>query len=214
MLRFRNLIWAGKRKLSAALARVDGNSRVHRLATLNRGAQLINATVDRFSYVGPKTKIENTEIGAFCSISWECLIGLSSHEMECISTSPIFQERFNGTGTSWLEQDVERPSAVRTVIGNDVWVGARAILMEGVQIGDGAVIAAGAVVTKDVDPYTVVAGVPARMLRKRFSDEMVDQLQGLEWWDAPVPKIKRAIHLFQRNNLSPSVIAQLRQILS
>ncbi len=71
----------------------------------------------------------------------------------------------------------------RICIGNDVWVGSRAILMRGIRIGDGAVIGAGAVVTKDVEPYTIVGGVPARPIRKRFSDKVIEKLEEIRWWD-------------------------------
>lgn len=74
-------------------------------------------------------------------------------------------------------------SSPKNIIGNDVWIGARAMILSGVKIGDGAVIAAGAVVTKDVEPYTIVGGVPAKPIRKRFTDEQIDALIKLKWWD-------------------------------
>lgn len=78
-----------------------------------------------------------------------------------------------------------------TVIGNDVWVGYEAVILSGVHIGDGAIIGTRAVVTKDIPPYTIVGGVPAREIRKRFDDETIKQLQQIRWWDWPYDKIQK-----------------------
>ena len=87
------------------------------------------------------------------------------------------------------------------VIGNDVWIGYEAMILSGVTIGDGAIIGTRAVVTKDVPPYTIVGGVPARMIRKRFSDEDVKTLQEMKWWDWPVEKISSAIPFIQAGDI-------------
>ena len=87
------------------------------------------------------------------------------------------------------------------VIGNDVWIGYEAVILAGVTIGDGAIIGTRAVVTKDVPPYTIVGGVPARMIRKRFSDEDVKTLQEMKWWDWPVEKISSAIPFIQAGDI-------------
>ena len=79
------------------------------------------------------------------------------------------------------------------VIGNDVWIGYEAVIMAGVHIGNGAIIAARAVVTKDVPPYTIVGGVPARPIRKRFEEETIRKLETLKWWDWPAKKIRRCL---------------------
>ena len=79
------------------------------------------------------------------------------------------------------------------VIGNDVWIGYEAVIMTGVHIGNGAIIAARAVVTKDVPPYTIVGGVPARPIRKRFDEEVIRKLETLQWWDWSVEKIRRCM---------------------
>ena len=87
------------------------------------------------------------------------------------------------------------------VIGSDVWIGYEAVILAGVTIGDGAIIGTKAVVTKDVPPYTIVGGVPARMIRKRFSDEDVKTLQEMKWWDWPVEKISSAIPFIQAGDI-------------
>ena len=87
------------------------------------------------------------------------------------------------------------------VVGNDVWIGYEAVILAGVTIGDGAIIATRAVVTKDVPPYTIVGGVPAKPIRKRFSDEEIDQLLELKWWDWPPEKIAASIGAIQSGDL-------------
>ena len=87
------------------------------------------------------------------------------------------------------------------IIGNDVWIGYEAVILAGVTIGDGAIIAARAVVTRDVPPYTIVGGVPAKPIRKRFSDWEINQLQALRWWDWPPEKIAANLEFIQSGNL-------------
>lgn len=87
------------------------------------------------------------------------------------------------------------------VIGNDVWIGYDAVIMAGVTIGDGAIVGARAVVTRDVEPYSIVGGVPAREIRKRFAPDVISRLLELQWWDWPVDKIRRSIHDIQSGNL-------------
>ena len=87
------------------------------------------------------------------------------------------------------------------VIGNDVWIGFEAVIMSGVTIGDGAIVGARAVVTKDVPPYTIVGGVPVKEIRKRFSDERISELLNLKWWDWPEEKIQMNICAIQTGNI-------------
>ena len=86
-------------------------------------------------------------------------------------------------------------------IGNDVWIGYEAVILSGVTIGDGAIIGTRAVVTKDVPPYTIVGGSPAKVLKKRFSDDIIDKLLKIKWWNWPVEKIARSLEYIQSGNL-------------
>lgn len=155
-----HVIHRAKRQVSSLLASVDHKSSIDPKAALNRFAKIRNSSVGRFSYIGPRTKLENVRMGSFCSVSWDCHIGLASHPINFASTSPIFYEKHNGTGSSWVNSELPEHSARKTTVGHDVWIGAKCIVLEGVQIGHGAIIAAGSVVTKDVEPYAIVGGFP------------------------------------------------------
>ncbi|WP_186424881.1 CatB-related O-acetyltransferase [Cupriavidus metallidurans] len=134
----------------------------------------------------------NVRIGRYCSIARNCEIGVTAHPMEFLSTHSFqySQSLFPG----WPEYcDMTRrvvfsPHA-KTSIGNDVWIGAQAVIIAGVSIGDGAVIAANSVVTKDVAPYSIVAGSPAQHIRFRFNAAQVEDLLLLKWWEIPVSRL-------------------------
>ncbi|MCI9352633.1 MAG: CatB-related O-acetyltransferase [Lawsonibacter sp.] len=141
---------------------------------------------------------ERLVIGKFCSIACgaKFLFNSANHTQRSLSTY-IFPVLFEEWGL-----DVERiPEAWDNkgdiVVGNDVWIGYEAVILAGVTIGDGAIVAARAVVTKDVPPYTIVGGVPAKPIRKRFSDGEIAQLQALRWWDWPEEKIAASIGAIQ-----------------
>ena len=145
---------------------------------------------------------ERLRIGKFCSIACgaKFIFNSANHSLRSLSTYPfpIFFE-------DW-ELNVERiPEAWDNkgdiIIGNDVWIGYEAVILAGVTIGDGAIIAARAVVTRDVPPYTIVGGVPAKPIRKRFSDWEINQLQALRWWDWPPEKIAANLEFIQSGNL-------------
>ena len=157
--------------------------------------------IDRLNnmFVEEISKIIHTEIGNFCSIASDVNIGLEEHTLQNISTSPIFTEVDNATGYSWIKKNHFIPFK-RTYIGNDVWIGFRASIKSGVKIGNGAVIATGAVVTKDVPPYAIVGGVPAKIIRYRFSEEIINELQKTEWWNLPDNIIIEHIQSFQKSN--------------
>ena len=139
-----------------------------------------------YLYVGAPEKLI---IGKFVQIAHKTQFITSSanHQMDGFSSYPfaVFGEPWSSSyAPNW-------PSKGDTVIGNDVWLGHESIIMPGITIGDGAIIGSRAVVTKDVPPYTIVAGNPARVIRKRFSDEVIQQLIKIAWWDWPIDKITK-----------------------
>lgn len=141
-------------------------------------------------------------IGKFCSIACgaKFIFTSANHALGSLSTYPfpIFYDEWaldavNVTDAWDNKGDI--------VVGNDVWIGYEAVILSGVTIGDGAIIGARAVVTKDVPPYTIVAGVPARTIRKRFDEETIARLEQLRWWDWPEDEIRRHISHIQRGQI-------------
>lgn len=152
---------------------------------------------------------ERLIIGRFCSIACgaKFLFNSANHTQRSLSTYifPVLFEEWN--------LDVDRiPEAWDNkgdiVVGNDVWIGYEAVILAGVTIGDGAIVAARAVVTKDVPPYTIVGGVPARPIRRRFSQPEIDRLLALRWWDWPAEKIAANLDAIQSGDLEALCRAQ------
>lgn len=125
-------------------------------------------------------------IGKFCQIATgvRFVMNWSNHAMNGFSTYP-----FKVFGGEWSKASFDVESKGDTVIGNDVWIGNGVTIMQGVKIGDGTIIGTNSLVTKDVEPYTIVGGNPAREIRKRFDDETIQFLLALKWWDWDAPKI-------------------------
>lgn len=179
------------------LALVSADSRISKKARIYRFAKILSSSVGDFSYVGPHSWLVKTSVGKFCSIAPNCKIGLAAHSVNFLSTSPIFTEAKNGTGHSWTKKNFFNPS-LPVSVGNDVWIGERALILGGVNVGNGAVIGAGAVVTKDVPAYAVVAGVPARLIRYRFPAEKIAALEKERWWELPESVLRERIADFQQ----------------
>lgn len=157
--------------------------------------------MDDYSYIGKCSIIHDTKIGKFCSISACCVIGLPSHPTNHLSTSPLFTSPSNALKETWVYEKVYK-SEISVDIGNDVWIGYGAMIPNNIKVGDGAIIAAGAVVTKDVPPYAIVGGVPARVIKYRFSQDVIGRLLQLHFWDHSINEIKKNIDLFKKPDLT------------
>lgn len=137
-------------------------------------SQMWGGYLGDYSYLGEYCSVPNAYIGKYCSIGMRCSIGGWQHDYTKKSTSPrIYREILN---KGYIDQKLQ------VIIGNDVWIGDNAVILKGT-IGDGAVIGAGAVVTKDVPPYAIVAGNPAKIIKYRFSQERIEELLMEKWWE-------------------------------
>ena len=146
---------------------------------------------------------DKLRIGKFCSIACgaKFLFNSANHTLRSLSTYPfpIFYEEWGLEGKD-IRQAWENKGDI--VIGNDVWIGYQAVILAGVTVGDGAIIGSRAVVTRDVPPYTIVGGVPAKPIRKRFDEDTIARFRALRWWDWDQETIRRAIPAIQAGRLS------------
>lgn len=162
---------------------------IHKKAVIEHHTNIRYTSVGRYTYISARSSAIYASIGNFCSVAANVSIGGGAHMLDGVSTSPVFNKGRNIFGENFAE--IEFSPYKTTNIGNDVWIGNRAMIMQGVTIGDGAVIGAGSIVTKDVEPYTIVAGNPARVIRKRFDEQTIEKLIELKWWDMPENDMKK-----------------------
>lgn len=168
--------------------------RLGRHVVIGERVVLREVTVGDYSYFERHGEAIYARIGKFCSIAANVRINALEHPMERVTTHKITYRpneyfRFLGVDQEFRERRRSKP----VVVGNDVWIGHGAVVMPGVTIGDGAVVGANAVVTHDVAPYEIVAGVPARRLRARFPADVAARLAALSWWDWPAERLAEAI---------------------
>jgi acetyltransferase-like isoleucine patch superfamily enzyme len=177
-------------------AGVSPRARIGRHAIVRRGSEVEGDVIlGDYSYIsGPRSYVEAARIGKFCSIARQVVIGPGEHKLTAVTTHPFpVAPTYGGIAASARPQTQKAP----VVIGNDVWIGINAVILRGVTIGDGAVVAANAVVTRDVPPYTVVGGTPARRIKDRFAPEVVEALQRIRWWDWSEEDLRRTIDQFE-----------------
>ncbi len=183
--------------------------------------------VGAFTYINPFGKFSNTRIGRYCSLAEWITTGPGQHSTNYFSTHPFIYDPEDNTAKLGVYDVYKKilghvpPVTEATpnrsiaspdiIIGNDVWIGLRVIIMSNVKIGDGAVIAAGAVVTKDVEPYTIVGGVPARPIRKRFDDATIEKLLKLRWWDYDMSQVSNRVNYGNPNEVIDFMNAAMKE---
>lgn len=191
----KNILSLPKRLVShIALFCVLQEAVVDKTAAICSGVRFYRGKIGKYSYIGNNSFVSDTDIGSFTSISTDCYIGGTSHPTDWVSTSPVFHKWEIIMKKNFARNEFE--IFKRTTIGNDVWIGNRVMIKAGVKIADGAVIGMGSIVTKDIGPYEIWAGNPARLIRKRFEDETIDALEKMKWWEWDDNKIEKHAEKF------------------
>ncbi len=165
---------------------------------IGKGSRIAHSSMDDYSYCDRYADIANARIGKFANIAAFSRIGATDHPLHTASLHHFLYRSDDYWDDAGRDEDffAHRKSR-RATIGHDTWIGAGAMIKPEVTLGDGAVVAAGAVVTKDVDPYSIVAGTPAKVLRLRQPPEIADRLIALAWWDWPHKNIRAALEDFR-----------------
>lgn len=157
-------------------------------------------TIGSYSYIASNATVSMTKIGRFCSIGPYLMSGYGDHPVDWLSTCPVFFSTFRQCGITFSEKNFFKERNP-IEIGNDVWIGARVFIRDGVKVGNGAIIAAGAVVVKDVPDYAIVGGVPAKVIRYRFTAENIEALSSISWWNWSEEKLRSAQPYFAQNDV-------------
>lgn len=194
MLKISWLIWQRKMQIQKRCiiekgAYIDQSCLLEGNNRFSTDTKLFNCRVGRGTYFNVGTELHNVLIGRYCSIGSNVKAITGRHPTaDFVSTHPAFFSTAEQAGFTYVKENkFEEYLYVKgryTVeIGNDVWIGTDASLMGGIRIGDGAIVAAGAIVTKDVPPYAIVGGIPARIIKYRFNNEDISYLMKIKWWD-------------------------------
>lgn len=172
------------------------NCKFGKYNTIYKNVYLSDVELGDFTYIANNTTMSKARVGKFCSIGHNVFCGPGNHPSHTfVSTHPVFYSSLKQTQTTFADKNYYQESEAIT-IGNDVWIGADSIILNGVKIADGAIIAAGAVVTKNVAPYAIVGGVPAKLIRKRFHEDEIELLLKLKWWDKETDWLRENYKLF------------------
>ena len=173
------------------------NNKIKSNVFIGRGTRIVSSEINSFTSIGSNCDFSNAYIGSYCSIGPNVSIAVGTHPTSTfVSTSPLFYSNnsilgkgYNGKVSSFIENK-KTSKGYSLEIGSDVWIGANVTILEGVKIGDGAIIAACSCVTKDVPDYAIVGGVPTKIIRYRFTNEEIKKLLDIQWWNWDINKIK------------------------
>lgn len=142
-----------------------------------------DSCIGKGTYIGQNSNLSNCKIGRFCSIASDVSVITGTHPTNFVSTSPAFFSLRKQNGKTYVNRQMFKEILPRTIIGNDVWLGTDVKIMSGVVIGDGAVVGARALVVKNIPPYAIVGGIPAKIIRYRFNENVIKALLHSQWWN-------------------------------
>lgn len=177
-------------------ATMDKQSTLGKHNVLFEDVTVLKSVIGDHTYIQKNSIVSDAEVGKFCSIAMGVSVGLPQHSISMVSSHPAFYLKHTPLAKTYSDQDVFIASQ-KTIIGHDVWIGQNSIIMNGLRVGSGAVIGAGSVVTRDVPPYAVIGGAPARIIKFRFEEKIRHDLLGCMWWDMPEKWLEKNYSLFQ-----------------
>lgn len=176
---------------------------------INRRSYINDSIIGDYSYSGSNTTINFTSIGKYCSLARNVDIGGFDHDYHKVTTMPLFRFTQLSAGTN---PQVDDDDGELCIVGNDVWIAAGAQILHKVHIGDGAVIGGGAVVTKDVPPYAIAVGVPAKIIKYRFNEDIIKTLMEIQWWNWPEEIIMKNMHWMIQADVDYNVLEKMKEI--
>lgn len=188
------LYWYSKIILKLQLPSIR-DCEIHKTSKVGYRSNVIRLKMDKNSYIGNNNSLMDVNIGKYCSIASYCSIGGGNHPSEWISTSPFFYSYLNTENVK--NNNTNSFSSGKTVeIGNDVWIGENCFIKDGVNIGNGVILGAHSVVTKDIPDYAIAVGNPAKVIKYRFDDQTISKLLKIQWWDLDEDSLEKYKYLF------------------
>lgn len=194
-----------KYKLIVGSRTYISKSEFEKNCAVGNNCQVTNTEVGKYSYITEGARISHAKIGKFCSIGPNLRVGMASHPIKkFVSTSPMFHSKNTNLNVSFVKKNeisthkyIDKKKLFFIEIENDVWIGANVTIMDGVKIGNGAVIGANSLVTKNIPPYAVAVGMPAKIINYRFNKSEIRKLLNLEWWNRDDKWIKGNVNIFK-----------------
>lgn len=194
-----------KRATLGYFAKVS-NSYVGERSAIHARSEVVDSTIGAYTYLSQSCIVINSDIRPYSCLGRECKLGLGSHPLEeNVSISPLFYDLVNPLGITFVKEKLWRQDTGKVLVAGNVWIGSGVTVLDGVSLGEGCVVGAGAVVTKNVPPYAIVAGVPARLIRLRFSQEKIEKIIALRWTNWEMKKIERNIEFLTSGDLDKLV---------
>lgn len=186
------------------------DSRLSDRVEIGRRNNIRMSVIGRSTYTGSDCNISHATVGSYCAISWNVSVGGADHAYQKLALTPKFRITLN-------QDDARVPYpeswGMKCVIGNDVWLASGVCVLRGVVIGDGCVVGANSVVTKDVPPYSIAVGAPAKVIRRRFSQSTIDFLEQVCWWNLPADILQKNADLFDLTD-ETEIVRRLKDVVA